>query len=131
MIVTRGLALAWTILVLGLHSVPRYRLMQVPGGRALVGGSGPDKVLHVVLFAVLGVLWLRCFPRRPLRVLAAGIVYGMVLELYQGGLISGRTASPADALADTFGMLVGTALAARLFKDRWLSRSPSQTTAEA
>jgi len=112
MISRRALALFWAVVTAGLHSIPRYQLLKVPGGDVLVRGSGPDKIVHVVMFLILGLLWSRCFPRRALAVLAGGIAYGSALELYQGWLVAGRTCSPADALADAFGMALGIALVA-------------------
>jgi VanZ family protein len=111
MIVRRALAIIWAVVVFGLHSIPRYQLLQVPGGDMLVRGTGPDKIAHTVLFLILGFLWSRCFPRRALAVVAGGIAYGYALELYQGWLVAGRACSSADALADTFGMVLGVALA--------------------
>ena len=52
------------------------------------------------------------FPFLSLSVLAAGIAYGVALEFYQGWLISGRSASPADVLADAAGVALGIAMAA-------------------
>jgi VanZ family protein len=111
MIPIPALALLWTAAILGLHSIPRYQLERVPVAGELILTSGPDKVAHLALFAILGLLWLHRFPRRPLTILAAGIAYGVALEFYQGWLISGRSCSPADALADAAGIALGIAIA--------------------
>jgi VanZ family protein len=112
MTLTRILAVLWTSLTFLLHSIPRYQLEQVPGGGMMVESSGPDKIAHAALFAVLGVLWSLGFPRRLGTVLAVGAAYGLVLELYQGWLIPGRTCSGVDALSDAIGLGLGI-LAAR------------------
>jgi VanZ family protein len=117
MIARRSLAFFWAIVTIGLHSIPRYQLLKVPGGDAMVRGTGPDKIAHAVMFLILGVLWSRAFPRRPLAVLAGGVAYGYALEVYQGWLIAGRTASLADALADALGMALGVAVVAGI--RRW------------
>jgi VanZ family protein len=114
MISTRAQALIWTVLLLVLHSIPRAQLERIPGARDLVNSLGPDKIVHAVMFLILGLLWLRWAPRRPLAVLAAGIAYGFALEAYQGWLIQGRTCSLADALSDALGIALGVALARRL-----------------
>src|SRR3954452_5504214 len=113
MTLTRILALLWTALTLILHSIPRYQLEQVPGGGMMVRSSGPDKIAHTALFAVLGLLWSLGFPRRLWTVLAVGVAYGLVLEVYQGWLIPGRTCSEVDALSDAIGMGLGILAAAR------------------
>jgi VanZ family protein len=114
MISTRALALLWTALVLVAHSIPRSQLERVPGAKELVNTSGPDKIVHIVMFMIFGLLWLRCAPRRPLAILAAGIAYGFALEVYQGWLILGRNYSLADALCDAVGIALGIAVARRL-----------------
>jgi VanZ family protein len=114
MISTRALALLWTVLVLVAHSIPRSQFERVPGAKELVSTSGPDKIVHVVMFMIFGLLWLRCAPRRPLAILAAGIAYGFALEVYQGWLILGRSYSLADALCDAVGIALGIAVARRL-----------------
>ncbi len=124
MTATRALALLWTALVLALHAIPRPQLERVPKAGDLVSTSGPDKIVHVVMFMVLGWLWSRCAPRRPLAVLAAGIAYGFALEVYQGWLVVGRKYSLTDALCDAVGMALGIAVARRLDRGGRALRSP-------
>jgi VanZ family protein len=114
----RARATFWAVVIFGLHSIPRYQLVRVPGGEMMVQGSGPDKIAHVVLFLILGLLWSHAFPRRALAILAGGIAYGYALELYQGWLVTGRTCSPADTLGDAIGMVLGVALAHRFGNSR-------------
>jgi hypothetical protein len=122
------LALVWAATTLGLHSIPQDRLERTPGVDVLVRSSGPDKVVHIALFAILGFLWLRAFPHRPLTVLAAGVLYGIALEFYQGWFIPGRSCSPADAFADAAG--VALAIAAVVIY-RWRRRPRSVRGVEA
>jgi VanZ family protein len=119
---TRALAWIWTAVMLGLHSIPRLQLERIPGAYDLVRSSGPDKVVHVALFAIFGLLWSCCSPRRPLTILAAGVTYGVALELYQGWLIPGRSCSPTDVLANAVGTGLGI-VAATGFR-RWYQGCP-------
>ena len=103
----RVMAWIWSLVVLGLHSIPRARLLELPGGEKFIATSGSDKAAHVVLFGVFAFLWSRCFGNRLLTVVAAGLVYGGVLEIYQELLIPGRSGSMADLAADALGLVIG------------------------
>ncbi|MEL6445481.1 MAG: VanZ family protein [Bacteroidota bacterium] len=93
-------AFAWTLLCLALFSIPGQDLP--PDLLSF------DKVAHLGLFAVLGVLWMRAMPREAWPwVLVGGIVFGIGTELYQGMLPWERKPDPYDALADGLGMVLG------------------------
>ncbi|MEM6785003.1 MAG: VanZ family protein [Bacteroidota bacterium] len=93
-------AVAWTLLCLALFSIPGQDLPP-----ELLSF---DKVAHLGLFAILGVLWMRAVPRRVWPwVLIGGIVFGIGTELYQGMLPWEREPDPYDALADGIGMGLG------------------------
>ena len=111
----RALAIGWTVLVIGLHAIPR-RTLETVGVGALSQTSGPDKLVHVVLFDALGVFWLLAVPRRPWAVLLACLAFGVVMELMQSALIPGRTGSVEDFAADAIGVLVG------VFSAAWYAR---------
>ena len=106
----RVLAWFWSIVLLGLHSIPRSRLLELPGGERMISTSGSDKAAHLVIFGVFALLWSRCYPNRLGNVVVAGLVYGAALEVYQGWLIAGRSGSLADLMADTVGLLSGVVL---------------------
>ncbi len=103
----RIMAWFWSLMVLGLHSIPRARLLELPGGEKFISTTGSDKAAHVVLFGVFAFLWSRCFGNRLLMVVAAGLVYGGALEIYQEWLIPGRSGSMADLAADALGLVIG------------------------
>ena len=100
----------WAALVLALDSIP---------GRALPAVTGVDKVAHLALYGVLGILSTHAMlpaPRRPgARALVAVILgvslFGAVDELHQG-LIPGRTPDVRDWLADTAGAAAASVLTA-------------------
>ena len=72
-----------------------------------------DKVIHVGLFALLGVSGMIGLGKSGLlmkyRITAsvACVGYGVALEFMQGALFEGRNADPVDALADAVGVAAG------------------------
>lgn len=99
------LAVAWTVaLVLGL-SLPGETLPEA----VLLSF---DKLLHFVAFFVLALLWLRAYPARAGRILAAGLLFAPLSEVYQHLMPIGRMFSPLDALADVVGLAVGLGVGA-------------------
>lgn len=70
-----------------------------------------DKLVHVSLFALLGCLAVRGWPRAPQRWLPVGslLLFGLLTEVLQTQ-IPGRSASLADWLADALGLAVGMLL---------------------
>lgn len=73
-----------------------------------------DKVIHGVMFAGVGFLWMRALrtPGRAARVAAFGLTLAVVTELGQATPIVDRDADPLDVLADSIGLLVGMGAAA-------------------
>lgn len=77
----------------------------------------PDKVVHLFFYIVFVALFSAGFTRMPLTSplrrnrlglpLAAGIAYGGLIELYQGYLLTNRTADWADFAANCIGALLG------------------------
>ena len=69
-----------------------------------------DKVNHFIAYGVLtflAVLGRHSISILKIAVLAIG--YGLLLEVLQGVMPFGRTASGLDAIANTGGVLIGTA----------------------
>jgi VanZ family protein len=84
----------------------------LPAPRA-PGGTGWDKLDHLLAFAalgVVGVLALRATLRGALLVLTLLVVLGAAIEGLQS-LVPSRQADPADFIADLLGALGGTMLA--------------------
>lgn len=104
---TLAAATLWTVLIIGLCSIP---------APALRGPdvAGVDKLAHFVLFGIFAWLWLRAVKHRAgsaLRhVVLAGLALAGLTEVYQGLLPFGRDPSLLDALANTAGLLVGIAV---------------------
>jgi VanZ family protein len=96
------LAIAWTVFCLVLFTIPGQ---DIPPQLLSL-----DKVAHLGLFAVLGVLSMRALPRIWPWVLLGGIAFAVGTELYQGLLPWERIPDPYDALADTLGLALGIGL---------------------
>ena len=103
------LPLGWAALILALTSIPGSAVPDV-------GGSSTDKLVHLVLYGVLGGLILQAVwaAERPVRsILLATLlasVFGVVDELHQT-LIPGRSAEALDWLADSIGGMTGALVA--------------------
>ncbi len=104
------LAAAWAVLIEVATSVPGPSLPQTP--------SGGDKVAHLLVYLVLGLLVARALAAgrsrdRPLAwvVLAAAVVaFGALDEVHQAFLPQ-RTPDVLDFVADAVGGAIGVALA--------------------
>ena len=99
----RTLALLWTTALLIGLSIPGD---QLPEATLLTF----DKVIHVLLFAGLGFLWLRAYPHRAVTVLLLGIAFGLFSEVYQHLMPIERSFSLLDALADAVGIMLAGAV---------------------
>ena len=100
----KTLSIAWALLILVLCSIPGSSVPDI----ALFGS---DKLGHFGMFFVGSLLWLRAWPERPKRVVAAGLAFSVGTELYQGMTpFLGRSADPFDVLADVLGLALGFAL---------------------
>ncbi len=99
-------AILWAAFIFILSSIPGWKLDFVPPI------WGWDKLAHVVLYAVLGVLILRALGfRRAAFGLAIifSVAYGLFDELHQV-FVPGRTPSLADLAADAVGSTIGVML---------------------
>jgi len=107
-----ALALLWTVGVL-------LALFLPISGAQTVALSWADKAVHAVLFAGLGIFWMRATrrplwgiqpPSLPVRGLLVAMgcgVFAVLTEIGQSVLLTSRRGEPLDAVAD----LVGLALA--------------------
>jgi VanZ family protein len=108
------LALGWAIVIFALSAIPGRSMPQVEV-------LSYDKVLHALVYSVLGAL---CFAairqtRRATRgqaialAVLAATVYGFTDEFHQL-FVEGRNADLHDVIADAAGGLLGASLAAML-----------------
>lgn len=101
-------ALSWTSLLLVACLVPSHWL-RVNESQVHVGISHFDKLVHGLLFAGFGFLWIQSVHTRRgrTRVLVGGVLLAALTELGQGLPIVGRDTDLLDGLADVVGLLVG------------------------
>ena len=98
----RLLALGWTLAIIVALSIPGESLPDVPV-------LGFDKLVHVSIFAVFAWLWMDALDA-PLRVrtwgvLAGGLLFAALSEVYQGALIPGRIGDVYDVAANVLGLV--------------------------
>ena len=106
------LAVLWSIAVFVGLSLPGESL------RSFSGALTHDKFIHFGCFLGIAALWIRARPADWKRVLAFTFVAAWITEPYQGVLPwASRQPDPLDAIANTFGLLTGTALARRRYPD--------------
>jgi len=106
---------AWAALIFLLSSIPGKSMPQIPA-------LNYDKVLHGLVYSVLGGLFFVALRRASpamttARVVAAAalfaFIYGLGDELHQF-FVPGRSADGYDVLADGIGGLLGASIAAKL-----------------
>ncbi|MBL7922601.1 MAG: VanZ family protein [Bacteroidia bacterium] len=105
--------ISWALLILVLSTITTPSL-EVPDFFDLFA---PDKVAHFIFYAVYVMLFTRSFStmspasrwsrNRSVIPLLSGAVYGGLIELYQGFLLSNRTADWTDFVANCIGALIG------------------------
>lgn len=82
-----------------------------------------DKFLHFIAYFSLMITWLYAFLGKEhfysrIKYLIAGcLLYGIILEVLQGGVTSYRTASYLDILANSIGIILAV-LAFHLFEKK-------------
>lgn len=111
----RLLAVLWTGGILLAMSLPAGNLPNPDSS------FGLDKIVHVVLFAGFGWLWLRglcspdgervsaCFRQRGVGFLVVAVLFAVGTEVYQHLLPIQRLADPYDVMADLVGVLAAFA----------------------
>ena len=112
MTLARLIAIVWTLGILAACSIPGQ---DIPS----INLFSFDKIAHFIVFAGFGWLWMRALAgpmrRRTAYVLAFGLAYAALTEVYQGLLPFDRTPDPKDALANALGLLTAV-LTYRLLK---------------
>lgn len=82
-----------------------------------------DKYLHFMAYFFLSLIWYFAFQKKlknsrfKLLLISVLVIYGIVLEVLQGGLTNYRTADVYDALANTLGILLASLIVDKFL--RW------------
>ncbi len=92
-------AIAYTVFLFVLISLPSENLPT----------DVNDKTAHVIAFAIFAVVWLTV-KTDYLRVILAGILFGVFIEVWQGSLPESfhRSFEVLDMIADGIGTLIGS-----------------------
>jgi VanZ family protein len=98
-------ALLWTAAVLVVCVLPGEYVPDAPIRVA-------DKLVHVGLFAVFGLLWLHGSPARRGAVVAWGLAFAVAIEALQEALPIGRSGDVFDVVADALGLALAVGLTA-------------------
>jgi hypothetical protein len=114
-------AVIWTVVILLLCWTPRYVIHKVER-ESFFQVPSLDKLVHGVIFIVLGILWLRvASSRRAIwTIILGGFALGIISELGQLMPFVQRNANLYDMLTDWAGLLIGLAAAPLL--EPWLAR---------
>ena len=116
--------ISWALLILVLSSIttPSFRIPD------LFDLFAPDKVAHFFFYGMYVVLFVRGFSNMPPGnwwsrnqfsiPLFSGIVYGGLIELYQGYILTNRVADYVDFIANCIGAVLGWALMRFVFGKR-------------
>ena len=106
----------WTVFIFGVYSIPGFDLSYQDPWKLIRF----DKLAHSGLFAILVLTLITGFRKqtaiRGLRMhakknaLIFAVVYGGVLELYQGRLFVERSSDIMDFIANVLGALLGLIL---------------------
>jgi VanZ family protein len=87
-------------------------VLYAPRAPATGGAPGIDKLVHVLIFAAVGVTAVRAgLPLHP--VLGLLLAHAVVSEVLQATLLPGRSGDGWDVLADLAGVLLAWLLVAR------------------
>ncbi|MEO8502413.1 MAG: VanZ family protein [Acidobacteriota bacterium] len=95
-------------------------LIPIPQGAEGAALPESDKVVHVLMFGGLALLWWRVLPRRWLLLSVTVTLYGGLMELLQA-LTPYRSCDLMDFLADGLGVAIALAGAALWARRRRLS----------
>jgi len=85
--------------------------------------SGEDKILHLIEYAILGFLLMRCMgpwrenPCTRGYCIFFGLIYGISDEFHQA-FVPGREASAWDVLADMAGLMLVSLSYEKIFRKR-------------
>ncbi|MDK2771512.1 VanZ family protein [Flavobacterium haoranii] len=100
------LAIIWTLFITVLCLVSVNDLPSV-------SIQNKDKITHAMFYFVFVFLWGNAFTKNSktfFKVFVFAILYGIIIEIFQGVFTETRSADFFDVLANTFGALLGLLL---------------------
>ncbi|PLW96073.1 MAG: hypothetical protein C0591_09685 [Marinilabiliales bacterium] len=109
-----GPAIAWAMFILILTGIPGYQIPKIP---TFLEWLSPDKIVHVVMFGILSYLALYGYRQQYLKslhrsfivlvVILLSVFYGLVTELLQLYVFTGRNGNVYDFMANAIGAITG------------------------
>ena len=106
--------LLWSVIILILSGIPGN---YIPHIISFSEWLGPDKILHVLIYGVLVFLLIRGFRGQYTSkwlnehaietAIVIGIIFGLLTEILQMFVFSGRSGNVYDWLADIAGCFIG------------------------
>ncbi|MFN0189899.1 MAG: VanZ family protein [Bacteroidia bacterium] len=116
--------ISWALLILILSTITPPAI-EIPN---LFDLLAPDKVAHFIFYSVFVILFTYGFSKMPPGniwsrnqfsiPLIGGIIYGGLIELYQGYVLTNRTSDYVDFIANCIGSILGWRLMRYLSKKR-------------
>ena len=107
-------AIAWALFILILTGIPGNQIPRIPD---FLEWLSPDKVIHLIMFGLLSYLMLYGNRRQyfkskkrsfyVINVILISAVYGIITELLQVYVFTGRNGNIYDAAADLLGAIIG------------------------
>ena len=100
------------IAILSLTAIPKINL-----GLDIKSG---DKFLHILAYFTLSTVWFFALQKKMsnlysrIALILSLVIYGIILEVLQGGLTNYRTGDFYDAIANTIGVLLAVLVINRL-----------------
>jgi VanZ family protein len=100
------------IAILSLTAIPKINL-----GLDIKSG---DKFLHILAYFTLSTVWFFALQKKMsnlysrIALILSLVIYGIILEVLQGGLTNYRTGDFYDAIANTVGVLLAVLVINRL-----------------
>lgn len=117
--------ISWALLILILSTITPPAI-HIPDIFDLLA---PDKIAHFIFYAMFVILFSYGFGRMPTGnrwsrnqfsiPLLGGIIYGGLIELYQGYILTNRTADYVDFIANCIGSWIGWAVMRYLSKRKF------------
>ncbi len=100
----KPVAIGWVFVIIILCSIPGSAVPDL-------NVFGMDKIGHFGVFFIGAFLWMEAWPRSTARVLAAGLAFSVLTEIFQGLVpVLHRSPDPFDVVADALGLGIGLML---------------------
>ncbi len=114
----------WALFIMIICAIPGERIPRL----TFLEWLKPDKIVHLVIFAILAILLLRSFLDAKtlpweknhiiLFTLFLCIAYGSLVEILQYTVFINRSGDVRDAIANSIGALLGWWIYRRLFQKK-------------